>query len=38
LLLFTTCISDFVLIETFFVTYWTSLGRSTLTLSGEIIC
>jgi hypothetical protein len=26
------------LIKTCFVTYWTSIGWSTLTLSGEIIC
>jgi hypothetical protein len=26
------------LIETCFMTYWTSLSWSTLTLSGEILC
>jgi hypothetical protein len=36
--LFTTCMSDFILIRTCFTTYWISLGWSTLNLSGEIIC
>jgi hypothetical protein len=36
--LLTTCISAFVLIETCFVTCWTSFGWSTLTLSGKILC